>query len=99
MTPEGSFKKKVIRQLKKLDDCWFRCIDSKSQKGIPDIIGCKRDLFFALELKASKTHAEKQRDGHELQKYIIKEISSLGSLAYVTYPENWDTVWKELKEL
>ena len=53
-TPEATVKTKIKGFLLTLRDCWFFFPASHGYgvNGIPDIIGCYRGVFFAIEVKA-----------------------------------------------
>jgi hypothetical protein len=53
-TPEGKVKSDIKRVLNSLPDCWHfsPMMIGYGRKGIPDIIGCYRGMFFAIEVKA-----------------------------------------------
>lgn len=55
MTPEGKVKKKVKDLLKQTEGCWFfmPATYGFGRSGVPDIIGCYRGHFFAIECKAN----------------------------------------------
>lgn len=54
LTPEGRVKAAIKKFLHTLADCWFfmPAAHGYGVNGIPDIIGCYRGLFFAIEVKA-----------------------------------------------
>ena len=55
MTPEGKVKKEIKDFLDSLgQDCWYFMpqMMGYGRKGIPDIIGCLRGVFFSIEVKA-----------------------------------------------
>lgn len=90
---ERTFQTKVIRKLKTLPDCWFFKTNELSIRGIPDIIGLINGKFFALEIKRSKGSPTK------LQIYTINLIKKAKGYAQICYPENFEKIFKELKEL
>lgn len=47
--------------------------------GVPDILGCYRGVFFALEVKAGENKAT------QLQEAMIKQIHAAGGLAAVVH--------------
>ena len=51
MTPETYLKNQVIKYLKGVRGLWFYKSSDRFTAGIPDIIGCYRGAFFAIELK------------------------------------------------
>jgi hypothetical protein len=63
---EKTFKVKVQKKLKELDNIWFFKTNEVSIAGVPDIIGVRNGRFFALELKRD---AKAKRS--KLQEYIL----------------------------
>lgn len=54
MTPEARVKKVVTRQLKDLGCYYFYPVTGGyGRSGVPDIVGCYRGKFFAIECKAN----------------------------------------------
>lgn len=53
MTPEGKVKKAIKEWLAGLPNCWFfmPAAHGYGTNGVPDIIGCYRGVFFAVEVK------------------------------------------------
>lgn len=52
-TPEGKLKKEVKAYLKKKGAWFYMPVQNgMGEVGIPDIVGCYRGLFFAIETKA-----------------------------------------------
>lgn len=93
--PESQFQDKVIKYLKSLDKCWYVKIwgGGFMKSGIPDIIGCIKGRFFALELKAPNGVAS------ELQRRNIRIINKCGGLGYILYPKDFDDFKKEVERL
>ena len=53
MTPEAKVKKKVVDVLKKGGAYYFfPATGGYRRSGVPDIVGCYRGVFFAIECKA-----------------------------------------------
>jgi len=53
MTPEAKVKKKVVDVLKKGGAYYFfSATGGYGRSGVPDIVGCYRGVFFAIECKA-----------------------------------------------
>ena len=42
---------KILKYLKKLPDCWAVKIIAANERGCPDILGCFKGNFFAIEVK------------------------------------------------
>ena len=91
--PESIFKDKVFRDLRKLSDIWFFKTQELSLLGIPDVIGCRHGIFFALELKK-----DTKSKPSKMQLYILSKITKAGGYGVVTYPENWPSVYDEIKK-
>ena len=53
-TPEATVKAKIKGFLLTLRDCWFffPAAHGYGVNGVPDIIGCYKGVFFAIEVKA-----------------------------------------------
>ena len=95
-TPEGEFKKKVCRNLRKMG-----CLplqyrqDSTTVKGFPDtIVLLPESLVIFIEFKKSKT-AKFQ----PLQKEWNKKLNDRNYFAYILYPENEKEVMAEIRNL
>ena len=55
MTPEGKVKSAIKKYLDSLaPNCWYfmPIMMGYGRKGIPDIVGCYKGKFFAIEVKA-----------------------------------------------
>jgi hypothetical protein len=53
-TPEAALKAKIKGLLLTLHDCWFffPAAHGYGINGVPDIVGCYKGVFFAIEVKA-----------------------------------------------
>lgn len=70
MTPETKLKNEVAKYLDSLgSDCWwFKVVASQGQKaGVPDIVGCYKGRFFAIENKSKDGKLSKKQE-HEIKK-------------------------------
>jgi Holliday junction resolvase len=86
-TPEAKVKKKVTEQLKKLNAYYFYAFTGGyGSSGVPDIIGCYRGYFFAIECKAGKNKPT------ALQEKQLRDIVKAGGEAIVINEENVDEV-------
>ena len=55
MTPEAAVKKKVVAILKEKGAYYFMPpANGYGRAGVPDIVGCHKGRFFAVETKAGK---------------------------------------------
>jgi Holliday junction resolvase len=87
MTPEAKVKKKVVAQLNELGAYnFFPVMGGYGRSGIPDIIGCYRGYFFAVECKAGKNTTT------ALQERELQKIRDAGGIAIVVNEENIDDV-------
>jgi Holliday junction resolvase len=61
-TPEAKVKAKVVAQLKTLGAYYFYPVTGGyGGSGVPDIVGCLRGTFFAIECKAgNRPHYNKR---------------------------------------
>jgi Holliday junction resolvase len=94
VTPEKKVKAKVVAILKELDAYYFYPVTGGyGASGVPDIVGCFRGKFFAVECKAGsgKTTA--------LQEKNIERIRACGGRAIVVNEESIETVKEMLWSL
>jgi Holliday junction resolvase len=83
MTPEVKVKRKVVALLKEMGAYnFFPVMSGYGRSGIPDIVGCYKGHFFAVECKAgdNKTTA--------LQELELQKIRDAGGIALVINEEN-----------
>lgn len=91
MTPEAKVKKKVVQQLKLLDAYYFYPVTGGyGRSGVPDIVGCYKGKFFAIECKAGANKPT------PLQELNIEHIQKNGGLALVINEENVESVYRSL---
>lgn len=94
MTPEGRVKAAVKKLLAGLGAYHFSPpANGYGRTGVPDIVGCYRGYFFAIECKAGrgKTTA--------LQELEIARIREAGGVAWVVNEENIEEIEKWLTTL
>lgn len=60
--------------------------------GIPDILGCIKGQFVAIELKR-----DKKQKPTRLQAHVLSLISRAGGLAYIASPETMESLLEELR--
>lgn len=94
MKLETKFQNRVLKDLKSLPNTWVLKTQERARRGIPDILSCVAGHFVAIELKASQ-----EAIVSPLQRYEISNIEHSGGYAYIAFPENWDTVLKEIKQI
>lgn len=97
--PETKFKEKVLPLLRALPNSWFIKTQMVALLGIPDILGCLNGHFVALELKKSRTEAEKKHGRVRLQGHILMQIRNVGGYGEFLYPENWDEIYSQLSHI
>lgn len=82
-TPEKKVKDKVTKQLKALGAYYFYPVTGGfGTSGVPDIVGCYRGKFFAIECKAGKNKPT------ALQEKAMRLITEAGGFAWVVNEEN-----------
>lgn len=92
-TPEAKVKKKVTDVLKDLGAYYFYPVTGGfGRSGVPDIVGCYKGKFFAIECKAGKNKPTALQDKH------ITQIQQTGGFAIVVNEENLNQV-RNLLEL
>lgn len=94
MTPEKKVKNAVVAILKELGCYYFFPVTGGyGASGVPDIVGCFRGRFFAIECKAGKGKTT------ALQEKNIERIRANGGVAIVVNEESIETVRSMLWEL
>lgn len=89
---EKIFERRVRKYLDSIGAWHIKVWGNAFQRsGVPDIIGCIKGKFFALEIKAEKGHPS------ELQLYEIRKIKESGGYARVLYPKEFESFKKEFE--
>jgi Holliday junction resolvase len=87
MTPEKKVKTKVVEILKGFGAYYFYPVTGGyGASGVPDIVGCYKGNFFAVECKAGKGKTT------ALQEKNIANIYAAGGTALVVNEDNIDDV-------
>lgn len=94
MGPETRFKTRALKDLRALPGSWWVKVQQVGIAGTPDILGCVRGHFVAVELKA--TVRDKPT---KLQAHNLASIKNAGGWAVVTSPEIWPETLAALKAL
>jgi Holliday junction resolvase len=93
MTPEGKVKKKVGELLKQYGVYFFfPAMGSFGRAGVPDIVGCYRGTFLAIECKAGNGKTT------PLQEREIDNIRKAKGMAFVINENNMDLLETYLQE-
>lgn len=93
VTPESKVKRKVADLLKKYKVYYFfPAMGAFGRAGVPDIIGCYRGYFFAVECKAGKGKTTALQDAE------IDKIRRAGGKAFVINESNIDMLEIYLEE-
>lgn len=96
--PETIFKERVQKDLKReIKNGWFFKVQQRSLRGIPDVIGCVKGKFVAMELKVPRTKTQVKAD--PLQEWVLSKIILANGIAMVVTPMNWQEVLTRLKAL
>jgi hypothetical protein len=84
MTPEKKVKTAVVKILKEYADLYYfyPVMGGYGASGIPDIVGCYRGRFFAIECKAGKGKTT------ALQEKNIAQIREAGGRVMVVNEDN-----------
>ena len=87
MTPEKKVKVKVVAVLKEFGAYYFYPVTGGyGASGVPDIVGCYKGRFFAVECKAGKGKTTALQDKN------IAQIIACGGLAMVVNEDNIEDV-------
>lgn len=91
---ETLFKNRVMPLLLALPDSWWLKTQERSRRGVPDIIGCIRGNFVAIELKTDTGRVDK------LQAWELHRIAKAGGVQIVLRPgSNLDEFIAHLQSL
>jgi Holliday junction resolvase len=94
MTPEKKVKDKVVAILKAYGAYYFYPVTSGyGASGVPDIVGCHKEKFFAIECKAGKNIPT------ALQERNMQKIRESGGVAIVVNEDNIKDVEVMLNKL
>ena len=94
MTPEKKVKTKVVEILKGFGAYYFYAsTGGYGASGVPDIIGCYKGNFFAVECKAGKGKTT------ALQEKNIAQIKATGGLAIVVNEDNIEDVGNLMRQI
>ena len=94
MTPEKKVKTKVVSILKGFGAYYFYPVTGGyGASGVPDIVGCYKGNFFAIECKAGKGKTT------ALQEKNIAQIIAQGGVAIVVNEDNIPDVDKLMIEI
>ena len=72
---ESRIQSSIIRFLKKQEECWVYPTCDRFTVGVPDVIGCLKGRFFALEVKQPTGRLSK------VQAYQLARIRLSGGIA------------------
>ena len=94
MTPEKKVKVKVVAILKEFGAYYFYPVTGGyGASGVPDIVGCYKGRFFAVECKAGKGKTTALQDKN------IAQIIACGGLAMVVNEDNIEDVRLLLRQI
>ena len=94
MTPEKKVKTKVVAILKECGAYYFYPVTGGyGASGVPDIVGCHKGRFFAIECKAGKGKTT------ALQEKNIAQIKTTGGLAIVVNEDNIEDVGNLMRQI
>ena len=79
---ETQLKTKVLKYLRSFEGVWVWKVSDQFTAGIPDIIGCYKGVFFAIELKVGKNKPTR------LQNKVLDMIRNSGGWGNVSYSLN-----------
>lgn len=90
-TPESKVKQKATKQLRAMGAYYFYPVmGGFGSSGVPDIVGCFKGMFFAIECKAGNNKPT------ALQTMHMNEISQAGGLTWVVNEDNVSSVQADL---
>ena len=93
---EAFFQKDLLIRLRQIPHSEWFVKEAKSIRGISDIIGTVAGKSVYLEVKRSKSEANKNTGRICLQQYFLDKMRAVGAYASFVYPENIDNVLNDL---
>lgn len=90
---ETLFKERVLADLKEIGGWWVK-VQQVAISGTPDILGCYKGRFVAIELKANAASRISS-----LQKYNLRKIESNFGVSMVVTPDTWGAALATLQTL
>lgn len=91
--PETKFKEPILEELRRIPYSYWEKIQQASLRGTPDIIGCVRGKFVAIELKSARGKAD------PLQTSILQQIANAGGYAAILLPHDYKPILAEIAKL
>jgi Holliday junction resolvase len=94
MTPEAKVKKRVVNVLKENGAYYFfPATGGYGRSGVPDVVGCYRGVFFAVECKAGSNKPT------ALQEAEMRKIREANGITLVINEDNIDDVKIMLRDI
>jgi Holliday junction resolvase len=94
MTPEAKVKKRVVNVLKENGAYYFfPATGGYGRSGVPDVVGCYRGVFFAVECKAGSNKPT------ALQEAEMRKIREANGITLVVNEDNIDDVKIMLRDI
>ena len=89
---EKAFQNYVLKRLRELPfSFWYKAND-RTTAGIPDLIGCYKGHYIAIELKVGSKVSK-------IQEWTIEKIARAGGVSFVMTPETFEKDFLLLKRL
>lgn len=94
VTPEGKVKQRVRELLEKHEAYFFfPATGGFGRSGVPDVVGCYRGCFFAVECKAGKGKTT------ALQERELRNIRKASGVAFVINENNLEELSLWLRDI
>lgn len=94
------FERKAMKVFKEIPlSYWFMKTEHSSIRALPDRIGVIAGTFVALEFKKDRDSWTAKKGREKLQAHELNKIKKAGGFAEFIYPENYEEIFKKLKEL
>lgn len=72
---ENKIQASIVKFLRKQKGCWVYPTCDRFTVGVPDVLGCLKGRFFALEVKKPTGRLSK------IQSYQLKKVRDAGGIA------------------
>jgi Holliday junction resolvase len=96
---EATFQKKLLKELRQIQNSWWTVKEAASLRGLPDIFGSINGKFIALECKRNQTEATRNTGRIVLQRKILRDIEKSGGYSAFIYPENKEEILNDLRDI
>ena len=89
--PETVFWERIRPKFRAIPYSYWEKIQQVSKCGTPDVFGCVRGLFIAIELKK-----DKKAKPDPLQRWHLNCIDNACGVSLILHPDNWEYWYRKI---